>query len=56
MRQALSNRGVERYENARAANGALIVTMPDEAPAVPPLEGSGPKMVERVNGSEIVRE
>jgi hypothetical protein len=30
IRQALSNRGVERYENARAANGSLIVTIPDE--------------------------
>jgi hypothetical protein len=55
IRQALSTRGVDRYENARAANGALIVTMPDEVPA-PHHEGSSPKMVERVNGSPEVRE
>jgi hypothetical protein len=58
IRQALTGRGVDRYENARAQNGALIVSMPDETPALPgpPAEASGPKMVERVNGSEIVRE
>jgi hypothetical protein len=47
IRQALDKRGVERYENARAVNGALVVTLPDE----PPTIGSGPKMVDKVNGT-----
>jgi len=50
IRQALVSRGIERYENAQARNGTLIVTMPDEPPAIH-QEGSGPKAVERVNGS-----
>ena len=29
IRQTLVSRGVERYDNARAVNGALIVTLPD---------------------------
>jgi hypothetical protein len=48
IRQALDKRGVERYENARAQNGALVVMLPDEMPAA----GIGPKM-ERVNGSSV---
>jgi hypothetical protein len=32
IRQALSTRNVERYDNARVANGALFVSLPD-APA-----------------------
>jgi hypothetical protein len=34
IRQALLNRGVDRYENARAQNGSLIVTLPDAAPEI----------------------
>jgi hypothetical protein len=30
IRQALSIRDVDRYENAKTANGTLIVTLPDE--------------------------
>jgi hypothetical protein len=52
IRQALSNRGVERYDNARAQNGTLIVSMPDEMPA----PASGPIKIERVNGAEAIRE
>ena len=50
IRQTLSARGVERYENARVQNGTLIVAVPD-APAGAAPEG-GPK-IERVNGSSI---
>jgi hypothetical protein len=56
IRQALVNRGVERYENARAQNGSLIVTMPDEPSARSSLSDDINKMVERVNGSPDVRE
>jgi hypothetical protein len=54
IRQALTSRGVERYENARAQNGALIVTMPDE---MSPLPTGRPITAERVNGPiDLVRE
>jgi hypothetical protein len=56
IRQALVSRGIERYENARAQNGALIVSMPDEPPARSSLSDDITKMVERVNGSPEVRE
>jgi hypothetical protein len=55
IRQALTSRGVERYENARAQNGALIVTMPDEMP-VPQLPVPTGAKLERVNGPIDVRE
>ena len=53
IRQTLSNRGIERYENARAANGSLIVTVPDAPPAPPPdsLPESAPGR--RLNGSPV---
>jgi hypothetical protein len=55
IRQALSTRGVERYENARAANGALVVTMPDGMAV--PTAPDAPRIVERVNGPiDVVRE
>jgi hypothetical protein len=38
---------VERYENARAANGSLIVTLPD---APPEFTGPAPKMAAGLNG------
>lgn len=47
IRQALVARGVERFQNARVQEGALIVTMPEALPALA-LE---PAPVERVNGS-----
>ena len=53
IRQALSTRGVERYENARAANGSIIVTMPEGMPtfgSTLPAESGVPKLV---NGSEV---
>jgi hypothetical protein len=50
IRQALASRNVERYENARAQNGALIVSVPDEVPAPSGLSGDISRMVERVNG------
>jgi hypothetical protein len=56
IRQALTSRGVERYENARAQNGSLIVTMPDEMPPQLPVPTGGSKL-ERVNGPiDAVRE
>jgi hypothetical protein len=48
IRQILSNRGVERFENAGIRNGALVVSMPDPA-AAPPLSLDG-RVPERVNG------
>ena len=50
IRQAIVSRGVERFENARMQNGALIVTVPDEPTAPSGLSGDINKMVERVNG------
>ena len=47
IRQALSNRGVERYENARAANGSLIVTLPD---APPEFTAPAPRTAAGLNG------
>ena len=51
IRQALSVRNIERFDNARAQNGALIVSVPDEMPAPSGLSEGITKMVERVNGS-----
>lgn len=63
IRQAVATRGVERFDNARAANGTLIVTLPDPMPEVmrpasPSLSADISKMVERVNGpaSDSVKE
>jgi hypothetical protein len=65
IRQALSTRGVEQFQNARAQNGALIVTLPEPMPQLnlppapaSPLPADGLKVVERVNGpaSDIVKE
>lgn len=41
LRQVLLNRGVEQYQNARAQNGTVIVTMPDEIP-IPTPDGPIP--------------
>jgi hypothetical protein len=49
IRQALSNRGVERYENARVQNGSLFVSMPDMPVSAPP-EPEGGVPMDRVNG------
>jgi uncharacterized membrane protein len=46
IRQALSARGVERYDNARLQNGALSVTLPDN----PTAPAENVKMMERPNG------
>ena len=54
IRQALATRGVTQYENAKAQNAVLVVTMPDARPSV---ETGGPIPIERVNGSpDVVRE
>lgn len=44
IRQALAVRNVDRYENARAGNGSLIVTVPD-----PAIETTPPALVEGVH-------
>lgn len=36
IKQAVVARGIDRYENARAANGQLFVSLPDE-PAAPEI-------------------
>jgi hypothetical protein len=51
LRQALVSRGVDRYENARAQNGALVVSVADAMPM--PMSDAGPKIVERLNGPAI---
>ena len=48
LRQALSQRGIDRYENARMVNGALVVAMPD-APSAMEM----PVKMDRVNGAVI---
>jgi hypothetical protein len=48
LRQALSQRGIDRYENARMVNGALVVAMPD-APSAMEM----PVKMDRVNGPVI---
>ena len=45
IRQALAARNIERYDNARAANGAIVVTLPD-----PPAEPV-PMPMGRANGT-----
>jgi hypothetical protein len=47
LRQAIMSRGVDRYDSARAANGALIVTIADPLPmaqeaAIPMPRVNGP--------------
>lgn len=55
LRQALANRGVERYDQARAQSGVVYVTLPD-MPA--PVAQEGPRIIERPNGqaSELAKE
>jgi hypothetical protein len=48
LRQALSQRGIDRYENARVANGSLVVTMADAPVAVEAV-----MKMDRVNGAVI---
>jgi hypothetical protein len=47
IRNALTNRGVERYENARLQGGALIVTLADLPPAEAPGVDARPNGVAR---------
>lgn len=57
VRQVLSNRGVERFDNARVQNGAVVVTLPDQpipVPAPAPVEGVS-KSLERLNGPTQVK-
>lgn len=54
IRQAMMTRGVDRFDNARVQNGALIVALPDAPPmqpsaVLPPTEGVS-KVVDRING------
>ena len=49
VRHALITRGIDRYENARTQNGAIIVTLPDAMPL--PLPEAAPKLVDRPNGA-----
>lgn len=54
IRQVVSARGVERFENARLQNGAVVVTLPTEPTLMPapPMESDMPH-IERVNGPII---
>jgi hypothetical protein len=55
LRQAVMNRGLERYDSARAANGTLIVTIADLP--MPAHDGSGASMpANRVNGQAEAKE
>jgi hypothetical protein len=50
LRQAVANRGIDRYENARTQNGQLFVSLPDPPPAPPQLpEAAKPQT--QVNGA-----
>ena len=54
IRQALISRGVDRFDNARIMNGALLVTLPDSNPQ---SENPGIKAIERrPNGTLDARE
>ena len=48
LRQALSQRGIDRYENARVANGSLVVSTPDAPAAMEAV-----MKMDRVNGAVI---
>lgn len=52
IRQALIARGIDRYDNARAQNGTLFVTVPDEANPLAVGESGAMRMTEgqRLNG------
>jgi hypothetical protein len=52
LRQAVIARGVDRFENARALNGALFVTLPDE-PIPSPVSVPYPS---RINGAAEAKE
>ena len=52
IRQAMSNRGIDRFDNARVQNGALLVTLPDSNPLALGSE-SGVMRVDRPNGQSI---
>lgn len=49
LRQAVMTRGVDRFENARMQNGALVVSLPD-APS-PTLTASIEKDIAKANGA-----
>jgi hypothetical protein len=49
IRQALINRGVDRFDNARIQNGALLVTIPDSNPATD--NPAGMRVADRPNGT-----
>jgi hypothetical protein len=51
IRQALTARGVERYDGALVQNGTLLVALPDSNP---PAENV--RTIERPNGIEATRE
>ena len=51
VRQALTNRSVDRFDNARVQNGALLVTLPDQNPLA---AGSEVMRVERPNGQKTI--
>ena len=53
VRQALIARGIDRYDNARAQNGTLFVTVPDEQmmTTMPPTL----EKADRLNGPTAVR-
>jgi hypothetical protein len=55
IRQALAVRNVDQYDNARAANGTLIVTVPDTPPNAPasPVEVMAPHRENRTNGPVV---
>lgn len=54
IRQALSTRNVERYDNARVQNGNLFVSMPDMPIAAPEPEGG--MVLDRINGPAAAKQ
>lgn len=53
LRQAVMTRGVDRFENARMQNGALVVALPD-APPASALTAAIDKDIEKVNGAASI--
>ena len=53
LRQAVMTRGVDRFENARMQNGALVVALPDAQPASA-LTAAIDKDIEKVNGAASI--
>jgi hypothetical protein len=55
LQHAVVARGIERFENARMQNGALLVTVPDEVVEDPKMLMDGPPSAVRVHPGKAER-